>query len=1084
MDESKTINKDQEINKYPIVPMNIAIKGNIIYVTSSEKNDMFILTDSNDSNFYIIENGKEKDIKSYLLKSEINLETSNFQTENKESQIWCDKLGTHVIIKYKNAVFYYNPFMKGKVKEMILCVFGNIYLQPYSVAFNDDFYDPEKTGKILFSDYNSDIYQLQIELNDNKELVHFYGPIFKFVVEKVEKGEDDEDEIFDFFEMEKDDRILDMKLIISKSSSNLGESSSFEGKNIFILAITKRILFQFSGKNSFEDVFANYKLENGKILKAYKRFISGTKKDFKYSRIQLINEASLQEEKPPNFIIGFMSQCGYMMGKINMINPEPQKSFRVIEFYKPKKDQKDELIRSAPKMVCQSINHIFFLHHDYLVIQNKLTNRIIYDKYLVDPYLDMYYNHILNGIIIYNEKGIYKIPLDNEFKYLYEDYIEIGNYESALDLTKEEKKIRPKLHKLYADYLFEKKQYIKAADEYAFSNEIFEHVCMKFLKAHDNLGLIRYLTLIRHFRLKEKLKANNNTVTNSKENEENKENEDKYFIEKYLINTWLLELLVGKDENDKQKINLNLKTFGRDKEIRKHLDKILLYFMLSIYGKNEDLLLEFANLIGDYQKVILTSIDYENIKDSLQSIENNLSTFSESENLKKIYYNYSNIFFKNSPKETYELLKDYFIFNVEQEKVIKLLISPNFVFFSKDEDNFKLLIEFIHKLINAPFKNNSNEVNFKKNQNLHNLFVLLLSYKSDSYQNLLKEYLMHYITMNSIKLQKISKTSEKIYFDLYFAKKIFEKKNNVNDKMALCLIDYLLKQYNESIDIALENNLTEIENNQQKEIIYLLAENIPDVKLRKKIWIKIFEFKKNQNKLSEAKDIINKSKHLIKIEDILPLMGDEVKVNEFKNELNECIKNYEKNKRSLTQEIKYFNESNDSIKKDIDISEQKAIKIKYTQLRCIRCGKNIKSSKFFMFPCQHIFDVECLIESYNEFEKNKLGDQKFEQKVKVINALSNKINSLKEKKQKSIEYEQRSKEAENFGTLQKIKTIKSLLSKEFQKVQFSVEEECMLNDTIKILYNYLDEECLLCGQEMINSTQIDFGDENDLEWDI
>ena len=42
----------------------------------------------------------------------------------------------------------------------------------------------------------------------------------------------------------------------------------------------------------------------------------------------------------------------------------------------------------------------------------------------------------------------------------------------------------------------------------------------------------------------------------------------------------------------------------------------------------------------------------------------------------------------------------------------------------------------------------------------------------------------------------------------------------------------------------------------------------------------------------------------------------------------------------------------------------------------------------------------------------------------------------------------------------------------------------MLNDTIKILYNYLDEECLLCGQEMINSTQIDFGDENDLEWDI
>lgn len=51
----------------------------------------------------------------------------------------------------------------------------------------------------------------------------------------------------------------------------------------------------------------------------------------------------------------------------------------------------------------------------------------------------MYYHHISNGIIIYNENGIYKIPLENEFKYLFEDYIEIGNYESALELTKDEK---------------------------------------------------------------------------------------------------------------------------------------------------------------------------------------------------------------------------------------------------------------------------------------------------------------------------------------------------------------------------------------------------------------------------------------------------------------------------------------------------------------------------------------------------------------------------------------------------------------------------------------------------------------------
>ena len=84
--------------------------------------------------------------------------------------------------------------------------------------------------------------------------------------------------------------------------------------------------------------------------------------------------------------------------------------------------------------------------------------------------------------------------------------------------------------------------------------------------------------------------------------------------------------------------------------------------------------------------------------------------------------------------------------------------------------------------------------------------------------------------------------------------------------------------------------------------------------------------------------------------------------------------------------------------------------------------------------------------------------------------------------------EQKSKEIENLGALQRFKTLninfKNLLNKEINKSQFSVEEESMLNDTYKILYDYLDEECLLCGKEMINSIQIDFGNEDDSEWEL
>ena len=244
MAECKTINKVEEAKKYQILSMNIALKGKIMYVTSSEKNNMFILTDSDEYNFYVIKKGKNKEnvIESYFLKSEIP-DGAVFQTNNQESQIWCNKLGTHVIIKYKNAVFYYNPYMKKKTAEMMLFTL-NKYLQPYSVAFNDDVYEPEKTGKILFSDYNSSIYELEIELNEQKEMIHFFGEIFKFKAEIVKKyDETDEDPTFDFFEMEKDDRILDMKLILSKDTTTI-IFSFWQSQKIYYFNFMVKILIR------------------------------------------------------------------------------------------------------------------------------------------------------------------------------------------------------------------------------------------------------------------------------------------------------------------------------------------------------------------------------------------------------------------------------------------------------------------------------------------------------------------------------------------------------------------------------------------------------------------------------------------------------------------------------------------------------------------------------------------------------------------------------------------------------------------------------------------------------------------------
>ena len=115
MKEYKTLNKIPEINVYPMQKIRYQISGKILYITSCVKNITFILTD--DDSFYVIDNSKEKGTTKYLLHSTLEQKNRNkFQTQEIESQIWCHKLGSHAIIKYKNEIFYYNPnLLKEKI---------------------------------------------------------------------------------------------------------------------------------------------------------------------------------------------------------------------------------------------------------------------------------------------------------------------------------------------------------------------------------------------------------------------------------------------------------------------------------------------------------------------------------------------------------------------------------------------------------------------------------------------------------------------------------------------------------------------------------------------------------------------------------------------------------------------------------------------------------------------------------------------------------------------------------------------------------------------------------------------------------
>lgn len=1074
MKDYKIINKKLDVNKFSPQKLDISISGNILYVTSIPfpNKKIFLLTDTD--KFYIIENNNLSKPQVFQLKSDYlnsdKLKPIKFQTDSLESQIWTDKKGNHVIIKYKRICFYYNPNLKKKIEELNLINFGNTLIQPYAVVFNEDKCNNRDTGVFLLSDYNSSIYEVQLFLSDENEMMRSrFGEILKLKIDNKKSTQPSENSFnLNFFEMDKDDRIIDFKLIT-------------QDETILLLAITKNLLFQFFGKKDFRSVFNNYNVETGDISKAVKKFfpqkqksnqvkivkklkngekfeINRVEKEKKepsaFSRIQLLKK----ENKNEIDSFGFMSDCGYIIGEINK-DLKPQNQFNIFKYYKFEKEtkEKSEIIHQImPKAVCESNFNRFFLYTNYLVVQNKLTNTIKQNEHIKLDLIDIFDNE--DFIIVYSKKNIYKIPLDNENDNLYEDYIQKGDYKTALLLKKDDALLRPSLHKLYADNLFNNKQYLEAAIEYAFSNEIFENVCIKFLKINNTVGLIRYLILIMQFRLNHiKTEKKKDKMEEGETNGETKENNKEQFIERYLLHTWLLELLAEKLENENNdELVKEIKGITKYESVgSKYLDENLIYNILNLFNKQDELI-AFAAFKKDYEIIIRSLISKKKIDLTLEQF--NLSFCGDGgqldAKLKKYFYKYGNILIKENIPKTIDSLNQYFR-PENPEELIRLLISPNFKSITENENNFKIVMKYIKDLMKPDKKKDKEQKNvLNKYQNLHNLYILLVSQsKFGTYkQSFLRELksIIDTFTQNQ-QFEKKGKITDKIYFDLNFAKKIFKEKEDTKSKEILCLIYFLLNQYLDSIDVAIENNF--------EELLLYLTKNILDEKFRKKIWLKIFVYEKEKHNLTKAKEIIEKSDNIIKIEDVIPLMSDNEKLNDLKEELAKCIQNSDESIIKLNNEIREFNEANNSINKDIDFSEKKAVKKKFTDLRCSKCNKNIntgKNSKFYLFPCQHIFDLQCLVDIYMEFATYKLKDEEFKKKIGVIKDMSKKIKQIEDRKNLAL----------------------------IGKGQFDKEEEFLLNVSKNQLFDYLNEECLLCGQDMIDSTQIEFGNDERLEWDL
>lgn len=333
--------------------------------------------------------------------------------------------------------------------------------------------------------------------------------------------------------------------------------------------------------------------------------------------------------------------------------------------------------------------------------------------------------------------------------------------------------------------------------------------------------------------------------------------------------------------------------------------------------------------------------------------------------LYNIFTRYSHIFMKYEPEYTIDLLIKNFRNSIDPNKIISAIMNTEI-------EKREKVVGYLNILINE---------SKVKDKNIHNLYIFFLSQigTDDSIKHLLY-YLQRF--------QEDKNQRDSVCFEVDYALKVFSQ-FKIYPAQAWALA--IMGKYDEAIKVALDNN--------QVLIAKRIAKSVDDLKLRKHLWLEIFisEIKKTTDNFNFALETMNESE-VLKIEDVLPHIMGNIKIEVFKKEITNCINIYENTIQELKRDIGSYNKTAENIKADIFKVKKKSMEVRYKQCICEICNATIKDDNIYLFPCGHIFDGNCIIEMLLKYS-NFLSI--LQPKMEKIYIIKNEIEVLDKRKDAS-----------------------------------------------------------------------------------
>ena len=955
------------------------------------------------------------------------------------TKIWTDREGNHSIIKYKGKCYYFN-ILCNAVKE-IEC-FQNIEI--CAVGFDDNNKNKKSTGLFLASDYDNNIYECEIQIDEkssnNEKIIE--GMKKLTTLQTVDWDTEEEDEEFLEPKKKKHERIYGIKFFkTTKPKKDLTPNDDI----YYIICATRTRFYQFTGpgEQTFLQLFKKFEKQPMLFNDSCKYFPSSQKnsKIFTGSDVNILYKT---DERVDQF--GWKTETGFCFGYFNFIDylPKELNNFTVVPFEKINQKGKKEK-ELEPLSITHTQNHIFMLYDDCVTIISKLTSNIIHSLYLKSQYTGILYNEFAedNGVILlYSKNGLHQISLKEENKEIWKDYLDIGDYTNALKCVEGDVKLTRRINRINAEEYYDNKDYINSAMKYNDSDEKFEIVCLKYLMKNelDTLKLYCELYLSANVEIKEK------------------EN-----VEANLITTMIIDIMLKNAKKDKKRALDDFRQFIR--ENMKYLrEGNIIYSLVKSYGKMDEFV-EYASIVGDFEDVIMHHLNEGNVNEALEKLITFASfaddkDLSSIEQLQNIFLNNSHAFFKYNPKESITLIKQKFK-DIPMEQIIQAII------FTMDKDNsenisggkmeeyYLAILKYLKHLIEK--KNIKEESNIS---NIHNLYIYFLM-KSKRNQEVIIEYLKGPLKSDD---SQIYSKKKKVLFQLDYAKKLF-----INNTPAYALVLALMGKYSDGVKKALS-----VQDKDCRKIAEFIASNAPGDNLRKQLWIEIFSCDNSQNEFKEALKIM-KDSHILKIEDVLPHITDTIKIEDFKKQISECISEYEENINNLKNDIISYNKTAENIKNDMINLKKRSMEIPYSSYKCVICQTYIKDKTIYLFPCGHMFDANCIRECLLNYEASGL-DYVHEKNIK-INELFLELGYIEKSSFDDVNKKKKIAKTEE----EKITTdLKGMANDILNKLKFKKQEnnddKLNINDEKrkeieKELNDILSEQCVLCGDYMVDSIQ-------------